>query len=67
MSLEEVREILDGNTSAEIEDRLRFTHRGILLRTGWTPETGEWANMQPHSLYNVGSSPETGEYFYFSL
>jgi hypothetical protein len=39
MSLEEVREILDGNTSAEIEDRLRFTHRGILLRTGWTPET----------------------------
>lgn len=39
MSLEEIREILNGNTSAEIEARLRDTQRGILLRTGWTPET----------------------------
>lgn len=39
MTLEAVREILAGDTSAEIEDRLRNTQQSILTRAGWTPET----------------------------
>ena len=39
MSLEEIREILSDLTAKEIEARLRDTQRGILVRTGWTPET----------------------------
>ncbi len=39
MTLEEIREILDGNTSAEIEALLRYTQRSILVRAGWTLET----------------------------